>query len=398
MHVLVAEQDPTTREFLQEFLSRSGHEVTCVSDGERAWQLIEGDESFSLLITGWAMTRLDGMGLCRRVRSVERSRYLPIILLPSRAKKRDILRGLHAGADAFVAKPIDGAELLAQIEVATRILKLQERLETQLSDLSQAHDRLENHLRAAASVQQALLPSELPGIEGLDFAWDYEACEHVGGDMFNVMRLDEHRIGLYVLDVSGHGTSAALLSVSLSRILTPFNQQGGILKRSADRAPFYELLSPAEVAEELNRRFQLIQLSGQYFTFLYGVFDARTRELRYVRAGHPPPLRLSNGTPLLHDGAGDIPIGILEDSEYHEEKITLDRGDFVIFYTDGVNEARSSEGEEFGTDRMLEVLSDCQLRKSGIQDGIAQLRKSMEEFCRGTRQRDDITAVGFEIL
>ena len=92
-----------------------------------------------------------------------------------------------------------------------------------------------------------------------------------------------------ILDVSGHGTSAALLSVSLSRALVPFPQQGGILKRDLDVPPFYEIVPPAEVAAELNRRFQLIEQSGRFCTFLYGVLHLPTRRFRYVSAGHPDP-------------------------------------------------------------------------------------------------------------
>ena len=87
----------------------------------------------------------------------------------------------------------------------------------------------------------------------MDFEWSYEACESLGGDMFNIFRLDERRVGMYVLDVSGHGPSAALQSVTLSHVLTPFDQQGGILKRISESSGRYEVTSPAEVARRLNR-------------------------------------------------------------------------------------------------------------------------------------------------
>ncbi|MEE9609572.1 MAG: SpoIIE family protein phosphatase [Myxococcota bacterium] len=397
MRILVAEDEQETRGRLQRCLESAGHEVVCVGDGAEAHELLERDPAVSLLIAAWRMPQVDGVELCRRIRSANHRRYLPIILLPSDRERQQLIEGLDAGADAFVRKPVDGAEVLAQIRVAERILRLQDRLEAQLLYLSQARDRLEKDLWAAAEVQRSLLPSELPSIPGLEFAWVYDACDLVGGDMFNVVRLDEHRVGLYVLDVSGHGTSAALLSVSLSRVLTPFPQQGGILKRTGPEPPFYELVPPAEVAGELNRRFQLITQSGQYFTFLYAILDVRTRELRYVRAGHPPLIQVGSHGAQLREVGGGVPIGVTEDAEYRDETLQLCEGDLVLAYTDGVNEARSPDDEEFGTGRMLDLLIERRKNGSGVADTVQALRKAIEEFRGGTRPRDDVTMVGLGV-
>ncbi len=216
VRVLVADDDPIQRDLLQTALSGWGYEVVCVDDGMRAWELLQGESQFSVLITDWVMPELDGVALCRKLRSGPRDSYLPIILITSREGSEEMVEALDSGADAFLKKPFDAGQLLAQIHVAERILKLAERVTDQLRELRVANERLESGLAAAATVQSSLLPEISPKIHGVDFEWNYEACESLGGDMFNIFRLDERRVGMYVLDVSGHGPSAALQSVTLS--------------------------------------------------------------------------------------------------------------------------------------------------------------------------------------
>jgi len=315
-------------------------------------------------------------------------------LLTSREGTEEMVEALNSGADAFLNKPFGPNRLLAQIRVVERILKLEERLAEQLRALRSAHQRLESGLAAAATVQSSLLPEVSPKIHGVDFEWSYQACESLGGDMFNIFRLDERRVGMYVLDVSGHGPSAALQSVTLSHVLTPFDQQGGILKRISENSGRYEVTSPPEVARRLNRAFPLIERSGQFFTFLYGILDVETRVVRYVKAGHPGPIVASrDGVRCLEKGGG-IPIGILPDAEYEEEQVVLSAGDSLVFYTDGVLETLSVGREAFGLDRMIQSLGEA---GGGISRRIRALQDSLDAFGRGQPRRDDVTFVGLEV-
>ena len=394
MRVLIADDDRLQRSLLETLLSGWGYDVTCVDNGLRAWELLQGEARFSVLITDWVMPELDGVALCRKLRSEPRDPYLPVILISSREGSEDMIQALNSGADAFLKKPIEPGQLLAQIHVAERILKLEARLAEQVRELRVVNARLESGLTAASAVQSSLLPEVSPKIHGVDFEWSYEACESLGGDMFNIFRLDERRVGMYVLDVSGHGPSAALQSVTLSHVLTPFDQQGGILKRISERSGRYEVTSPVEVARRLNREFPLIERSGQFFTFLYGILDVETRVVRYVKAGHPGPIVVSrDGVRCLEKGGG-IPIGILPDAEYEEEQVELAPGDSLVFYTDGVLETLSAQREAFGLDRLIRSLSES---GGGIVERLRALRLSLDAFGRGQPRRDDVTFVGLEV-
>jgi len=395
MRILIADDAAFWRMRLGEILAGWGHEVRLAENGEQAHRLAAGDAAIDLLITDWEMPFLSGVDLCRRLRAQPRPSYLPIILLTSREGKTDLAEALNAGADAFVRKPIDESELRAQIGVTARILDLESRLDARVRDLTEAKRRLDRDLANAAAVQRSLLPAEPPDVPALDFAWIYDSCEVIGGDMFNVFNLSESLVGMYVLDVSGHGTSAALLSVGLSHVLTPFPAQGGILKRPVSGASGDEVTPPCEVAQELNRRYPLMEKSRQYLTFLYGVLDLSSLVFRYVRAGHPGPIQLTPEGPCSHDAGGGIPIGITSDTRYRDQLLTLSPGDGVVFYTDGASEALNEQDEEFGIARLLESLA--RPRPGGISGRLSALHRRIEEFGKGRRLRDDVTVVGFEL-
>jgi sigma-B regulation protein RsbU (phosphoserine phosphatase) len=393
--VLVADDSVLWRQRLGELLPAWGYAPICVDHGAQALAALQRDPEIAILLTDWVMPEMDGLELCRRVRRMERSRYLPIVLLTSRDGKGDLTEALNAGADAFVRKPFQEPELLAQIRVVERILRLEDRLDNQISVLRSAKDRLDRDLADAAAIQRSLLPEAPPEVPGTDFAWFYRACKQVGGDMFNVFRLGSDHVGVYVLDVSGHGTSAALHSVSLSRVLNPFPQQGGILMEGAGNGAPTRIAQPSQVAAELNRRFPLIEQSGQYFTLLYGILEVSSRRFRYVRAGHPAPVAVSGHSARSLDTGGGVPIGVTADAHYEDEESHLAPGDSLLLFSDGLDETRNDQGEEFGMERLLQTASRSV--PNGIRAAVEGLRLHVEEFRKLEPQRDDITIVGLSV-
>jgi len=391
--ILAVDDERLSRQILCDCLEACGYQAVPAASGPEALEKLEADAEIALVITDWVMPGMEGPELCRRIRSLAGDRYLPVLLLTGLDSGAHLAAGLDAGADAFLSKPLEPGALLAQIRVAERILSLEENLAARVRNLEDANERIRRDLDAAAAVQKSHLPSEAPVLPSADFAWVYDASETLGGDMFNVFRLDEDHVGLYVLDVSGHGTSAALLSVSLSRALVPFPQQGGLLKRTMSVAPYYEIVPPAEVAEELNRRFQLIEQSGHFCTFLYGILQLSTRRFRYVSAGHPGPMLVGMRPAHSHDEGGGVPIGVLEEASYSDVEIELEADSQLILYTDGLNERSNEAGEEFGTNRILGLLS-ARAPVGGIEAAVRALFAGVEEFGKGQRKRDDITILG----
>ena len=251
-------------------------------------------------------------------------------------------------------------------------------------------------MNQSTKVQRALMPNSLPKVRDIRFVWDFVPCDELGGDILDVFQLDEDRIGLYLLDVSGHGVQAALLSVTLNRLLAQmaegslqFEEAGGI---QTER----QLLSPAEVAARLNTRFQMDASPGavQYFTFLYGILNTRTCNFRYVSAGHPGPLHVRpEGASILHPQAG-FAVGWFPDSTYRESVIELKPGDRLYLYSDGILEAMNSEDELFGPDRVVEVLEER--RNLTLQGSVEELLECGRRWSGDAGFADDVSILALE--
>lgn len=273
--------------------------------------------------------------------------------------------------------------LINQLEQARSLLG------QRLRALRDSHEVIKADLRAAAAVQQSLLPRETPKIPGLACAWSFKASHDVAGDMFHLIRLDEYRLGIYLLDVSGHGVPAALLSVSLSRAINA--NLGELLRRRSG-----EIVSPAHVAAELNRRFPVMSESDQFFTFMYGVLDMTAHSFTFVQAGHPGPIVVAANQARTYETPADPPIGIFDEvEEFSEIRLQLREGDMLFFYTDGIAEAQNCDGAFFGLERLTEVLTRTSGR--GVSHCIEETYQQVRRFTEGLPQKDDMTLVGLEL-
>ncbi len=326
----------------------------------------------------------------------DRSPYVYIILLTARNEKSDLVSGLDAGADDYLGKPFDRDELRARIRVGERIIHLHRELEDKNRTLLAAKERMEQDLAAAAKMQQALLPAQLPESSAAKFAWSFRPCEASAGDNLNVFRLDDDQIGFYVADVSGHGVAAALLSVTIHQILSPHRSEHSLVVQP-DRCDASKCVvnSPQRVVSELNRRFPMEEFNGKYFTIVYGVLNTKTCELSYVSAGHPPIILISKTghCRLLENTC--VPVGWNKDLPTVEKTLRMNPGDRLCIYSDGITDAENGQNEEFGDARLLESLTSTV--SLPINDSVAQAMLKIDAW-RGTNAlKDDLSMLAIEI-
>lgn len=394
MKVLIAEDEPVSRAVLQKTLEKWGYEVAAAENGARALEAFRKDR-FSFVITDWMMPEMDGLELVRQIRGLPSSDYVYIIMLTARSEKSDLIAGMDNGADDFVAKPFDGDELRVRLRAGERVLRLEEKLSRRNQELQKINARLKLDLETAAEIQHSLLPRRPPVLEGINIAWRLRPCDELAGDILNIFNLDEEEIGLYVLDVSGHGVPAALLAVTLSRILSPVMDQASLLKSHSYSLKGYRITPPAGVANQLNKRFQADPANGQFFTLLYGILNKKTRRLRYVSSGHPGMIYLSHGSEAAVLQSPSLPIGFKEDVEYPEYTLQLYPGDRLYLYSDGIPEAEDSRGDFFGTERMISALREC--RQLPLEESLDKLLQTVERWSGGAILKDDATLLGIEI-
>lgn len=257
--------------------------------------------------------------------------------------------------------------------------------------LTEKQQKLDEDLKVAAGIQRTLLPGNLPSLKNLEFSWKFLPCELIGGDIFNVFALDEDHLGLYMIDVSGHGVPAALVTVSISQMLQPNSEY---VKRSNGAGhKSQEIMAPKDVLSILEDEYP-IERFDMFFSIIYTVINCRSGNLVYSRGGHPPAIVLhSDGSiELLYKGGPIIGIGAL--SPFEEGYKDLRKGDKVIYYTDGITEYENASGELYGSDRFHALLE--KMGQEPIAVILDEVMNSVVNFGGPALPQDDVSLLGME--
>lgn len=393
MKILIAEDDVDSRLLLSRMLQRWGHDIIAAEDGAEAWRILQ-EEPISFVISDWMMPEMDGLELCRKVRSSDFGRYIYIILLTAKNDKKELVAGMEAGADDFVVKPFNKGELNVRIRAGERILKLEKDLAERNRKLSEAYSSIKKDLEAAAKMQESLLPQSTSMIHGIRFEWLFLPCTFVAGDIFSFFPVNEHYLGFYLLDVAGHGIPAAMLSVTLSKMLSQTSLQDSYIKKPIAERPYYKIISPAEVIYDLNQRFQTENDAMQYFTMVYGLFDAKSNVLKISQAGHPPPIILKRGQRVSLVGDGGFPVGMLPGLEYDEVEFVFGQGDRLFIYSDGITECTNSQQEQFSVERLVYHLEEY--RDLPLSDLLFRLKNDLRDWRGNAEFEDDVSILAVE--
>lgn len=403
--VLVVDDAESNRSVLAHWLAIHGYRVKQAAGGREALDRLDR-EPFDLILLDVTMPGLDGLGVLEAVRRTRSPVDLPVVMATGRDDGADVVRALELGANDYVTKPLDFPVVLARVQThlglrrsVRRVMDLEDRLRRRNAELEAANatlartgDRLRNDLKAAARVQESLLPRHPVGVPGWDFAWAFRPCDELAGDALNVCRLDDRHVAAYVLDVSGHGVAAALLAVTVTRVLSPAAGQESLLLQPGDGAD--AVVPPAAVADRLAVQFPFDPATNQYLTLNYLVADVETGEVRYVSAGHPPAVHLPRaGDPAALPGTG-LPIGL--GTGYQEYAVRLAPGDRLVLYSDGVTEARSAAGEQFGRDRLMAAVAAARGRPAAA--AVARLETALRTWTGPVPIPDDVSVLVVERL
>lgn len=392
MRILIVDDSAMIRTLLQSFLNKRGYEAIAVDNIDAATALIM-DGNIQFVITDWVMPNGDGPTLCRRIRGLELPFYIYIILITSLEGSQSLVDGMEAGADDFVNKPIKMDELLARIHAGERVLRLEKSLQErnvklqELSDhLLAAQDIINADLKVAERIQRSLLPPSASNLLGITLDGLFCPSSYVSGDIYNFFRLDEHHLGFYSIDVAGHGIAAAMMSLTLSQLLTPEIKPGNPPKYIIPVSPYYGISTPTSVTDILNKRFQTDDTNTLYFTMVYGVINTLEQTVNFCQAGHPNPIYLPKEGPARFLGQGGFPIGLLLFAEYESVTIGYQAGDRLFFYSDGITECMDGHGDMFGQERLLAFIEET--RALPLKQMLPALEERIGTW-RGSKEFDD---------
>ncbi|MCP3979389.1 MAG: SpoIIE family protein phosphatase [bacterium] len=406
--VLVAQRDRSSAALVEQALSHKGYDVALTLDGNEAWKLYQQGR-YGIVITGCDLPGLNGLELLRQIRAVDGNgngnspgrRYTYVVLTGGDAEDDELEHSIAAGADDFLYGPIQPRTLWARMQVAERLARMREDLarnnriltETNLQ-LEKAQLLMRRELQSAARVQRALLPTPGLKVPGMEVAWRARPCAELGGDLLNYFQLDEHHMAFYVLDVSGHGVSSALLSVQVSCLMSPVMSESELLKQRLTEPPWYRVVQPIGVARKLNKMFQIGGGSSQYFTIVYGLLHIASGRLRLVSAGHPPLVYVPAGGEPIGLEAGSHPIGFFDDGIFREHELEFAPGDRLWLYSDGITEASNSAEQDVGLDGLLGWIADRQ--DQPLEQAVGGVLSAVEAWCEPQSPDDDcsLLAIG----
>jgi sigma-B regulation protein RsbU (phosphoserine phosphatase) len=330
----------------------------------------------------------ESLQVCRRLRIRLSDRLLPILFVSSNHTPAARLSGLESGADTTFLRPFIPEEFVGQVQALLRIKEIHDRQTRKAKEfhsvnkcLEQTYQQISQELELARRIQQSMLPRQLPQMPPLRFAVHYRPCGRVGGDFYDIFRLDEHHVGFYVADVMGHGVPASLLTIFLKKAVRT--------KEITGRD--YRLFAPDEVLQHLNREMLDQALAeSPFITMIYGLFDRRDNRLSFARAGHPHPLYLPRSAPTEVWSVHGTLLGVF-DTHFTVQSHRLLPGDKVLFYTDGLD-VLGDENNSSTTQRLLELAEKC--RQLPVADFVARL--SGDLFTH-PGQPDDMTLLGLEV-
>jgi sigma-B regulation protein RsbU (phosphoserine phosphatase) len=384
-HVLLFADDPAADD-VRATLAHAGFDLHARPLGEPA---LANGRPASLLVVDGLRQPAEALKLCQRLRTLQTEQYVPILYVTGDPGPADRVACLERGADTYVVRPFDPPELLAQAQALLRIKDRHDALTARAAEanrvskrLQETYRQIDQELALARRIQESFLPQALPNLPGVRFAVKYRPCSQVGGDFYDVFRLDEQHLGFYVADAVGHGVPASLLTIYVKKAVRAKEITG----------QSYRLVPPDEVLEQLNRDMIEQALSdAPFITMAYALFNHADGTLRFSRAGHPHPIYLpAGGPPELWRLDGSL-LGVFE-TQYHVRTERLRPGDKLLFYTDGMD-AAAFDDRAVGVPSLLAAAD--RFRDLPVGELVEHLASDL--FTQ-TKISDDLTVLGLEIV
>ncbi len=388
--ILLVDDDEITRIGMAGRLKRLGYHVIEAGDGAAGLVAIRAQRP-DLVILDWMMPGMDGPSVCEAIRADAELKSSQVVLMTAHDRPEQIAEGLSRGADDFLSKAASKQEVLARVQASLRSSALVREIERTRDDLDRSHrllsakqHELESELQSAADFVRAQLP--LPGIPrpGLTTQWAYQPSLALGGDLFQVCPWGSDALGLYILDASGHGVSAALRAVGLMSFLREDNL--GKTVGSFD---------PGAIISEANRRFPLTQ-DGDYFTLWVGRLDLSSHTLSYATAGHSGAFLHAAGNESQWLSKPSLPLGFDPDNIFASTSTALHPRDRLYLLSDGIYEAPSPAGELWGRPRLQATLEEH--RNHSLGQCIAMTMATARQWLDGDIFPDDVALLGLEVL
>ena len=372
--ILVVDDEPDLEPLVLQRMRRQirskEYEFVFACDGVDALEKLNADPTIDMVLSDINMPKMDGLTLLQQLPDVDPN--LRAVIVSAYGDMDNIRTAMNRGAFDFVTKPIDFDDL--KITIARTLDHLAEWREA-LASRDQLV-ALQNELSIASQLQQSILPAIPPVTDGCEVSANMEPARNVGGDFYDYFKLD-NEVGLVVADVSDKGIPASMFMMS---------------SRTALKGAAIGVREPQMVLTEVNNQLQQDNPTFMFVTLIYALFNPETGLLTYSIAGHDPPMLVrADGSVTELPLTKGIALGIAADVVYTQESVTLEPGDTVVLFTDGVTEAMNADNQQFGLGRLTEVF------EGKPPENATEANEAVFEYVRNfagdAPQSDDITCL-----
>ena len=368
-------------QYFRRKIRKGEYEFHFAHNGLEALTMLLKEKDFDIILSDINMPEMDGLSLLTKINEMQNP-ALKCIMVSAYGDMGNIRQAMNNGAFDFATKPIDLDDLSVTIEKAIEHI-------TYIKAMQKEHIQLESikgDLAVASEIQQAILPRIFPpfpeNAHQLDIAASMYAAKDVGGDFYDFFRIDDDHIGFVIADVSGKGVPAAIF-MAVSRTLI--------------RATGIRGVSPSECITYCNNLLVEESVNSMFVTVFYGIYNVKTGEVTYSNAGHNPPYVVkADGSLRRLPMSSDIIAGFMENISFKENTFTLEHGDTLMLYTDGVTEAVDTELNEYGERRLEALLKNTP--HDGCQQMIDAVKADVKAFTGVAEQSDDITLLALKRL
>ena len=399
--VLVVDDSRAQRRLLGSYLSRWGYRVLDAEGGEDALNICRSDPP-DLILSDWMMPGIDGLEFCRQYRALGHDSYGYFILLTSKSGKNEIAQGLDVGADDFLTKPVNSAELRARIRAGERVLKMERELKEKnrlvsatLSEMQMLYDAIDRDLVEARKLQQSLVPDRVREFDGARVSMLLQPAGRVGGDLVGAFAVNDSEIGVYSIDVSGHGIASALMTARLAAYFSGNTAAENIAIEENEKGE-RQMRPPGEVAEHLNTLILEGMETEHYLTMLLAKVNLATGKVIMTQAGHPHPALQRPDDAVAFLGDGGMPIGLIPGATFSDFETVMRPGDRLFLGSDGLTECEDPDGNMLEEPGLTKLLSDnAKLSGQPFFDAIIW---DLTSFAGDQDFADDVSGVLLEFL
>ena len=371
--ILLVDDNPINLQVLCQILEGIGCDLLAATDGESALAIAREQQPV-LILLDIVMPGMDGFEACRRLKADPVTREIPVVFLSAMDGTSDKVRGLQLGALDFLSKQFEPEEVIVRVTTHLTLTRLARLVQHQ-------KEQLEEELRVVSQLQRNLLPPRLPELPGLKLAAHYQTSWFAGGDYYDVAALADGRYGFIIADAEGHSSPATVLMAMTCALF-----------RSCPDA----LRGPGEMLEHLNDNLLKVNRDS-FITAAYAVYDPADRSVRIARAGHPHPIlfRAETRRAEVCYCHGMAVLGALPTEHFPPTAITLEPGDRLLLYTDGVTESFNPAREQFGPARLARALEATGSRRP--EEVVAAIAAEVVCFAEGVPADDDQAMLLLEV-